>query len=95
MTQALDPLTNDPSSNATNSKPSAGPQRSRGDALLTPREAEILQCVAEGASAPTIAEELFISPTTVRAHLRNAYAKLGVCDRAAAVARAMRQGVIS
>jgi two-component system nitrate/nitrite response regulator NarL len=61
---------------------------------LTPREREILRLTAEGATARQIAERLFLSPTTVKTHLGNVYEKLGVSDRAAAVAEAMRRGLL-
>jgi DNA-binding CsgD family transcriptional regulator len=54
---------------------------------LTPRESEILDLVAEGKTNPEIAEILGIAPTTVRRHLENVYAKLGVHTRTAAVTR--------
>lgn len=53
---------------------------------LTPREAEILELVAEGRSNAEVAQLLWISPDTVRKHLENAYDKLGVHTRTAAVA---------
>lgn len=59
---------------------------------LSPREHEILERTASGASAPEIAGELQISIATVKTHLRNLYEKLGVSERAAAVAEAMRRG---
>ena len=62
--------------------------------LLTEREREVLGHLAAGRSAPQIAEILFLSPTTVKTHLGNLYEKLGVSDRAAAVAEAMRRGLI-
>jgi two-component system, NarL family, nitrate/nitrite response regulator NarL len=61
---------------------------------LSPREYEILELIAEGESAPSIATELNLAPTTVRTHLRHLYEKLGVSDRAAAVATAMRLGLL-
>lgn len=61
---------------------------------LSPREREILAMTAEGMSAPDIARRLALSPTTVRTHLQNLYDKLGVSDRAAAVAEAMRRGLL-
>jgi DNA-binding CsgD family transcriptional regulator len=69
-----------------------GPERRRSG--LTPREVELLQLAAEGRSGPRIAEELSVSPTTVKTHFENIYAKLGVRDRAAAVAKGMRLGLI-
>jgi two-component system, NarL family, nitrate/nitrite response regulator NarL len=61
---------------------------------LTAREREILRLTADGRSAPQIAEQLYLSPTTVRTHLQHLYEKLGVSDRAAAVAEAMRQRLL-
>jgi len=52
---------------------------------LTPREREILGLVAEGKTNAQIAAQLWISGGTVRRHLENAYAKLGVHTRTAAV----------
>jgi DNA-binding CsgD family transcriptional regulator len=62
---------------------------------LTPRELEVLQLAAEGRNAPVIAEELVVSVATVRSHFGNIYAKLRVGDRAAAVAKGMRLGLIA
>jgi two-component system nitrate/nitrite response regulator NarL len=61
---------------------------------LSPREHEILERAATGRSAPEIARELHISTATVKTHLRNLYEKLGVSERAAAVAEAMRRGLL-
>jgi PAS domain S-box-containing protein len=61
---------------------------------LTPREREVLQLAAEGLSGPSIAERLFVSPGTVKSHFQNIYAKLGVRDLAAAVARGLRLAYI-
>jgi DNA-binding CsgD family transcriptional regulator len=55
-------------------------------ALLSPRESEILRLVASGMTNREIASALFIAPGTVRKHLDNTYAKLGVRSRAQAVA---------
>jgi two-component system nitrate/nitrite response regulator NarL len=63
--------------------------------LLTARETEILSLLASGASAPEIAAQLYLSPATIKTHLHNLYAKLGVSDRAAAVAEGIRRGLIS
>lgn len=62
--------------------------------LLTPREAEILQLASQGLAARETAERLTLSPATVRTHLENIYRKLEVSDKAAAVATALRLGVI-
>lgn len=61
---------------------------------LSEREAEIVRLLAEGLSSPEIADALTVSVATVKTHLRNLYDKLQVSDRAAAVARAMRQGLL-
>lgn len=61
---------------------------------LSPREREILTLTAEGRSSPEIARLLFLSTSTVKTHLTNIYEKLEVSDRAAAVAKALRQGVL-
>lgn len=61
---------------------------------LSPREREILSLAAEGRSGPEIARILFLSPNTIKTHLANIYEKLGVSDRAAAVAKALREGVL-
>jgi two-component system nitrate/nitrite response regulator NarL len=61
---------------------------------LSPREHQILERTAGGASAPEIAGELQISTATVKTHLRHLYEKLGVSERAAAVAEAMRRGLL-
>ena len=61
---------------------------------LTPREQEILHLIAAGKSLPEIATELYLGLTTVKTHAQHLYDKLGVSDRAAAVAVAMRRGLI-
>jgi DNA-binding CsgD family transcriptional regulator len=70
----------------------------RGELLppvLTGRELEVLQLAARALSTAAIAEAMHLSPATVKRHFEDAYARLGVGDRAAAVAQAMRQGLIS
>lgn len=62
--------------------------------LLTARERQVLQLIADGGTAESVAERLVLSPGTVRTHLRNIYSKLCVRDRAAAVATGMRRGYI-
>jgi two-component system nitrate/nitrite response regulator NarL len=61
---------------------------------LTKREAEVLRHVGDGMSAPQIAEEMWVSVSTVKTHLKNLFAKLDVNDRAAAVAEGMRRGLL-
>jgi two-component system nitrate/nitrite response regulator NarL len=69
-------------------------RRRAGTPVLTSREREALAGLARGLSAPAIARELVLSTATVKTHLQHLYEKLGVSDRAAAVAEAMRRGLI-
>jgi DNA-binding NarL/FixJ family response regulator len=55
-------------------------------AALTPREREVLACLAEGAGRREVAEQLHLSANTVRTHLQNLMAKLGVHSTLEAVA---------
>ena len=64
------------------------------DTGLSARELEVLELVAEGLSAAEIAARLVLSRETIRSHIRNVHAKLGVGDRVSAVVKAMRAGVI-
>jgi two-component system nitrate/nitrite response regulator NarL len=61
---------------------------------LSPRETEILELLAAGASAPEIAKRLHLSPSTIKTYLHHIYDKLEVSDRAAAVAVGLRRGLI-
>ncbi len=61
---------------------------------VSPREREILGLIAEGLTAPQIARRLHLSIPTVKTHLAHLYEKLGVSERAAAVAAAMRRGLL-
>jgi DNA-binding NarL/FixJ family response regulator len=67
--------------------PSAGP--------LSQRELQVLELVAAGRNNREAAAALFISEATVKTHLLNIYAKLGVSDRAAAVAEAFHRGLLT
>lgn len=62
-------------------------RKRRPPVRLTPRELDVLRCVALGLSTPRIAEQLSVSAGTVRKHLENSFGRLGVSSRAAAVAR--------
>jgi DNA-binding CsgD family transcriptional regulator len=74
--------------------PAAGPGRGRAATVepLTQRELEVLQLIARGTTNREAARRLFISEASVKAHLLHVYAKLGVNDRAAAVATAYERG---
>jgi two-component system nitrate/nitrite response regulator NarL len=67
--------------------------QSRGP-VLSEREREVLRAFARGLSVPQVAAELFIGVSTVKTHTQRLYEKLGVSDRAAAVAEAMRRGLL-
>lgn len=61
---------------------------------LTARELEVLALIAGGASGPAIAKRLYLSPSTVKTHVQRLCEKLGVSGQAAAVAEAMRRGLL-
>ena len=69
--------------------------RTPGAGLLSQRELEVLELVAAGTTNREAAGRLFISEATVKTHLLNIYAKLGVGDRAAAVAEAFNRGLLT
>ncbi|MEV4707441.1 response regulator transcription factor [Actinoplanes sp. NPDC049316] len=71
-----------------------GELRSPAREPLSQRELEVLGLIAQGCSNKEAASRLFISEATVKTHLLHAYAKLGVRDRAAAVAAAFEQGLL-
>jgi len=60
---------------------------------LSERESEVLQLLCDGLNYKAIAEDKFISPETVKSHIKNIYRKLEVNNRAAAVSKAHRQGL--
>jgi len=62
--------------------------------VLSPREREVLKMIAAGNSIPAMAKELFLAPSTVKTHVQRLYEKLGVGDRGAAVAEAMRRKLL-
>ena len=61
---------------------------------LSDREHEVLKLIAQGLSAPEIGERIHLSTATVKTHLQHLYEKLGVSERAAAVAEGMRRGLV-
>lgn len=61
---------------------------------LSTREREVLRMIADGLTVPAMAKQLFLAPSTVKTHVQRLYEKLGVGDRAAAVAEAMRRGLL-
>jgi DNA-binding NarL/FixJ family response regulator len=63
--------------------------------LLSPRELEVLALVADGATNRAAGQRLHLSEATVKTHLLSIYAKLGVGDRAAAVAEGFRRGLLN
>jgi len=63
-------------------------------AALTERELTVLALAAQGRTSKAIGHALHISETTVKTHLKHIYAKLDVPDRAAAVALALRRGLL-
>ncbi|MFC1916199.1 response regulator [Chloroflexota bacterium] len=62
---------------------------------LSPREDEVLQLVAQGATNKEIADSLFISENTVKTHLRNIMDKLHLANRSQAAAYAVKKGLVS
>jgi DNA-binding NarL/FixJ family response regulator len=64
------------------------------DRVVTKREEEVLQLIADGCSTPEVAEQLFISQKTVKNHLASIYQKLDARDRTQAVLQAVRMGIV-
>jgi DNA-binding CsgD family transcriptional regulator len=62
-------------------------ERPSCEGMLTARERDVMRCVEEGLSNSEIARELWIQPATVRKHLENIFAKLGVRSRTAALSK--------
>jgi two-component system nitrate/nitrite response regulator NarL len=62
--------------------------------VLSPREREVLTMIAGGLSIPAMAKDMFLAPSTVKTHVQRLYEKLGVSDRGAAVAEAMRRKLL-
>ena len=64
------------------------------DRIITRREEEVLQLIADGCSTPEVAERLYISQKTVKNHLASIYQKLDARDRTQAVLQAVRMGIV-
>lgn len=64
------------------------------DAELSPREGEVLQLVAQGATNKEIADSLFISENTVKTHLKSIMEKLHLANRSQAAAYAVKRGLV-
>lgn len=70
------------------------PDENGNSSVLTQREIEVLQLIANGRSTTAAAQELYVSVKTVKNHLGSAYAKLDAHDRTQAVLKAARLGLI-
>ena len=68
--------------------------RAEDERVVTKREEEVLQLIADGCSTPEVAERLFISQKTVKNHLASIYQKLDARDRTQAVLQAVRMGIV-
>jgi len=68
--------------------------RAPAETALSPREVEVLEWVAKGASNKEIARHLHLSEATVKSHLLHIFTKLGVNDRTQAVTLAVQKGII-
>ena len=72
-------------------RPASGSDDER---VVTRREEEVLQLIADGCSTPEVAERLYISQKTVKNHLASIYQKLDARDRTQAVLQAVRMGIV-
>ncbi len=68
---------------------------SESQRIITKREEEVLQLIADGCSTPEVAEKLYISQKTVKNHLASIYQKLDARDRTQAVLQAVRMGIVT
>jgi DNA-binding CsgD family transcriptional regulator len=71
------------------------PAPQNGDRMLSPREKEITALLARGLTGEQIAQQLFLSPETVRTHIRNAMLRMRAQTRAQLVALAIERGIIA
>ena len=79
---------------STRSGASTCPDTAEEDRVITKREEEVLQLIADGCSTPEVAEQLYISQKTVKNHLASIYQKLDARDRTQAVLQAVRMGIV-
>ena len=70
------------------------PNDEESERVITHREEEVLQHIADGCSTPEVAAKLYISQKTVKNHLASIYQKLDARDRTQAVLQAVRMGII-
>lgn len=68
--------------------------RTEEERMVTKREEEVLQLIADGCSTPEVAAKLYISQKTVKNHLASIYQKLDARDRTQAVLQAVRMGIV-
>ena len=67
----------------------------REERVVTKREEEVLQLIADGCSTSEVADQMYISQKTVKNHLASIYQKLDARDRTQAVLQAVRMGIVS
>jgi two-component system, NarL family, response regulator DegU len=70
------------------------PSTAEADRVVSRREEEVLQLIADGCSTPEVASRLYISQKTVKNHLASIYQKLDARDRTQAVLQAVRMGIV-
>ena len=66
----------------------------QSEVQLSPRESEVLRCIADGLSNKEIAQKLGISLSTVKTHIEEVLEKLSASDRTQAAVKALRQGLL-
>lgn len=71
------------------------PRPDNEEKVVSKREEEVLQLIADGCSTPEVAAQLYISQKTVKNHLASIYQKLDARDRTQAVLQAVRMGIVS
>ena len=92
-TRVIARMTQESSSESSSAKPMKSAELPYG-VELTSREQEVLSLVAQGLSNQEIADQLFVGEATIKTHVSNLLAKLGVRDRVQAVVWAYRAGIV-